>query len=77
MKIRVILVNGNWGDWMEWSVCSKTCGEGLKNRSRECNNPQPMFGGRVCLGYNTQLENCKDTECPGEISEVWNCNFAF
>ena len=65
-----ILVDGNWGEWAEWSICSKTCGEGLKNRTRECNNPTPMFGGKSCDENATDVDMCKDRECPGKTRDV-------
>ena len=61
-----ISVDGNWGKWGNWTICSKTCGEGLKNRTRECNNPTPMFGGKSCDGNSTDVDRCKDRECPGK-----------
>ena len=27
---------GEWQAWTKWSDCSKTCGEGVKTRRREC-----------------------------------------
>ena len=32
-------VDGNWGAWGVWSACYPSCGDGLKKRVRECNNP--------------------------------------
>ena len=32
-------VDGGWDNWSEWSVCSRTCGGGVLNRLRKCNNP--------------------------------------
>ena len=60
-----ISVDGNWGLWGNWSDCSKTCGEGLKNRTRKCNNPEPMYGGRSCDGSSADVGVCIDKECPG------------
>jgi len=57
-------VHGNWGKWGDWSNCSKTCGNGQKNRSRECNIPAPMHGERSCDGNATEIDVCKDRECP-------------
>ena len=42
------VVDGNWGTWDNWSICSKTCGIGTHRRIRECNNPSPKYGGRFC-----------------------------
>ena len=63
-----VLVHGNWGTWGTWSDCSKTCGNGQNNRTRECNNPAPMHGGRNCDGNMTEVDVCKDKECPGKIN---------
>ena len=38
----------------------------MKNRTRECNNPQPMFGGKSCDGNSSEADPCKDKECPGK-----------
>ena len=38
----------------------------MKNRTRECNNPTPMFGGKSCDGNSTDVDRCKDRECPGK-----------
>lgn len=32
-------VNGGWSVWTKWTECSRTCGKGVKSRSRECINP--------------------------------------
>ena len=48
-------------------MCSKTCGEGLKNRTRECNNPAPMYGGNSCNGTNQETDTCNERKCPGKI----------
>ena len=32
-------VDGGWGNWLEWSVCSRTCGGGVQCRSHKCNKP--------------------------------------
>ncbi|KAA3682147.1 uncharacterized protein DEA37_0009838 [Paragonimus westermani] len=35
-----VRVNGNWGPWGPWSLCSRTCGGGVRFSERECNNPE-------------------------------------
>ncbi|XP_045140613.1 A disintegrin and metalloproteinase with thrombospondin motifs 2 [Echinops telfairi] len=56
--------DGNWGAWSPFGSCSRTCGTGVKFRTRQCDNPHPANGGRTCsgLGYNFQL--CNPQECP-------------
>ncbi|MGH0182642.1 UNVERIFIED_CONTAM: hypothetical protein FKN15_010308 [Acipenser sinensis] len=32
-------VNGGWGSWSSWSACTRSCGAGVQNAERQCNNP--------------------------------------
>ena len=59
------LVDGGYGPWSEFSACSTTCGDGLKHRSRQCNQPAPEHGGRNCnhLGYAKEDAVCNLGEC--------------
>ncbi|XP_052715472.1 deleted in malignant brain tumors 1 protein-like [Crassostrea angulata] len=57
-------VNGGFGNWGSWSVCSKSCGGGARMRSRTCTNPSPHFGGKECSGESGQSENCNNISCP-------------
>ncbi|KAI1887191.1 hypothetical protein AGOR_G00203610 [Albula goreensis] len=57
-------VDGGWGPWSPWAICSATCGGGLKGRTRVCNSPEPLHGGRDCLGEPTDNEVCNREECP-------------
>ncbi|XP_039268950.2 hemicentin-1-like [Styela clava] len=57
-------VNGNWGTWAAFSICSVSCGGGTRDRIRTCSNPAPGFGGELCPGSNIQLDNCNAEPCP-------------
>ncbi|XP_066928499.1 properdin-like [Clytia hemisphaerica] len=58
-------VDGNWGSWSQWSICSVTCGGGKRSRVRYCTNPTPVNGGRNCLGISEISEKCGDDQiCP-------------
>lgn len=47
----LIAVDGNWGPWSVWSFGNSTCGfGGTKSRTRECDSPAPLYGGRPCDG---------------------------
>ena len=64
-------INGNWGPWFEWGVCSVLCGVGLRERRRECANPPPRFGGLPCVGPMSNVADC-DTGTPCPIHGGWN-----
>jgi len=52
-------VKGHWGRWGPWSKCSRTCGQGYKTRSRQCDDPTPLYGGQFCSGTLVQLKPCQ------------------
>ncbi|KAL4226070.1 hypothetical protein ACF0H5_014058 [Mactra antiquata] len=57
-------VDGNWGQWSDWSACS--C-HNTRIRHRDCNNPTPVGIGKYCDGNNTNTENCQQSspqQCP-------------
>ncbi|KAM7440987.1 hypothetical protein ABFA07_009879 [Porites harrisoni] len=57
-------VDGKWGAWVEWNVCSTSCGLGTQRRFRSCNKPRPAFGGRECTGPKDETRNCSQGSCP-------------
>ena len=65
MEISFVSVDGGWGEWKEWGECSKTCGRGVRRRTRPCDSPSPLHGGRKCPGGSTEKESCKRMTCPG------------
>ncbi|CAG2220304.1 unnamed protein product [Mytilus edulis] len=58
------IINGNWGSWLDWSECSKSCDGGIQYRVRHCTNPPPDPDGFHCVGSNTSERNCNPQECP-------------
>ncbi|GFS14074.1 hemicentin-1, partial [Elysia marginata] len=63
-------VDGNWGAWTAWSDCTATCGESLRRRTRECNNPSPNECGRPCPGEDAEV---KTDQCgPPTIDGNWS-----
>ncbi|XP_069051483.1 adhesion G protein-coupled receptor B2 isoform X5 [Lepisosteus oculatus] len=57
-------VHGLWEEWSPWSLCSATCGRGLRTRSRICVAPQ--HGGKGCDGQDVQTKPCNIVTCPVE-----------
>ncbi|XP_004430689.1 PREDICTED: SCO-spondin [Ceratotherium simum simum] len=59
---------GGWGLWGPWSSCSRSCGGGLRSRTRACDQPPPQGLGDYCEGPRAQGEACQALPCP-----VTNC----
>ena len=60
--INSILVDCEWGDWVEGD-CSTTCGTGEQNNTRT-KLVEEANGGN-CTGGYTNIASCLDVECPG------------
>uniref|UniRef100_A0A8C4U7D5 Hemicentin-1 n=1 Tax=Falco tinnunculus TaxID=100819 RepID=A0A8C4U7D5_FALTI len=60
-----VQVHGGFSDWLDWRACSVTCGQGVQERVRQCNNPLPANGGRKCEGPDTDVRSCHNKPCPG------------
>lgn len=58
------LVNGEWGPWSPWGVCSVTCDGGIQIRKRLCTDPAPKFGGKDCIGLGKEEQQCNTDKCP-------------
>jgi complement component 6 len=60
-------MDGAWGDWTDWSTCSKTCNSGLRIRTRKCDSPLPSsVEGQRCDGNSQEEEVCNsDVTCTG------------
>ncbi|XP_046864865.1 A disintegrin and metalloproteinase with thrombospondin motifs 9-like isoform X2 [Xenia sp. Carnegie-2017] len=64
-------VDGNWGGWLRWSKCSRSCGLGVRRRIRKCNDPRPKNGGTYCVGEWEQHSTCNLQDCPeGVVNPV-------
>ena len=47
-------------------VASKTCGGGIHNYTRVCDNPKPSCG-EECKGPGSNSTKCNDFCCPSKI----------
>ena len=52
-------IDGNWGPWSDYSQCTALCGSGTKRKTRVCDNPLPMHGGKDCVGPSFHEMECK------------------
>ncbi|XP_067418853.1 thrombospondin type-1 domain-containing protein 1 [Emydura macquarii macquarii] len=50
-----------WSLWQPWSPCSVTCGDGVRERHRECLTSLPAKPG--CVGTPTETSLCSLEEC--------------
>uniref|UniRef100_A0A3Q3MS32 ADAM metallopeptidase with thrombospondin type 1 motif, 2a n=1 Tax=Labrus bergylta TaxID=56723 RepID=A0A3Q3MS32_9LABR len=70
--------DGGWGTWSPYGSCSRTCGGGVRFRTRRCDNPAPANGGRTCFGNSYEFQLCSQEECPPltdfreDQCKVWN-----
>uniref|UniRef100_UPI00358ECF55 A disintegrin and metalloproteinase with thrombospondin motifs 3-like isoform X2 n=1 Tax=Myxine glutinosa TaxID=7769 RepID=UPI00358ECF55 len=56
-------LDGTWGGWSSFSGCSRSCGGGVKSRSRRCLSPALPFGGSSCLGLPEEFRLCNKDPC--------------
>lgn len=53
--------------WSEWTPCSKTCGPGLRARSRTCSIPDNAANVGDCREVDLlETESCNHGDCPSE-----------
>ncbi|XP_074858281.1 hemicentin-1 isoform X2 [Carettochelys insculpta] len=57
-------VDGKWATWAGWSACTVSCGGGTRQRTRDCSDPAPQFGGHKCEGSDLQIDFCNSDPCP-------------
>jgi len=64
-----------WGDWEEWSVCSKKCGGGISYRKRKCIPSKCPYSDpqhNKCYGNDYEEKKCNENCCPGMYLGVWS-----
>ncbi|XP_068166004.1 hemicentin-1 [Antennarius striatus] len=61
-----VQVNGGYSAWGGWTSCSTTCGPGVQERIRSCDDPEPANGGRACSGPGVESRGCQAGLCPGD-----------
>ena len=68
MSYFMVIVDGGYSEWSEFTDCSVSCGGGIKTRSRTCTNPVPKYFGRNCsiLGLPVETLKCQTQPCPSK-----------
>ena len=66
LLISAVPIDCQWKEFENWSACSKTCGDGMRTRSRNI-SIQQAHGGKNCTGLSTDFEVCNIGSCPGDI----------
>uniref|UniRef100_A0A3P9KVA9 ADAM metallopeptidase with thrombospondin type 1 motif, 2 n=1 Tax=Oryzias latipes TaxID=8090 RepID=A0A3P9KVA9_ORYLA len=70
--------DGAWGPWSAFDSCSRTCGGGVRFRTRRCDSPLPANGGRTCFGNSYEFQLCNQEDCEPltdfreDQCKVWN-----
>ncbi|XP_061196031.1 semaphorin-5A-like [Saccostrea echinata] len=70
-RITVLVLNGEWSVWNYWGGCSVACGSGTRQRSRNCDNPMPRYGGLACSGQSYEYSYCNTHNCPVDGGWSW------
>ena len=50
LRLEPFKIAGDWSSWGDWSTCNSSCGGGVRERRRMCDNPTPSCGGLECVG---------------------------
>ena len=74
--LNFFVVDGCWSQWGSWSCCTETCSRNVsfQNRTRYCNNPIPMLGGKLCDGksIDVQVATCNTSGIADTCFEIMN-----
>ncbi|KAJ8046666.1 A disintegrin and metalloproteinase with thrombospondin motifs 9 [Holothuria leucospilota] len=62
-------IHGGWGQWAPFGTCSRTCGGGVQQSRRECNDPVPQNGGKYCIGDRMRFRSCAIEPCPPDSKD--------
>ena len=58
-----VVVDGGWSEYEPETSCSVTCGSGVQCYARNCTNPAPACGGKMCDGPMMTQRPCDLAPC--------------
>ena len=73
----------HWGDFGDWTGCSKDCGGGRRSRFRtrvRVNMIESLSDNDDCKGYDEETEDCNSHDCRGKnLSQIFvlSLNFSY
>ncbi|CAL1279121.1 unnamed protein product [Larinioides sclopetarius] len=64
-SLRSQYISRIWSDWTPWSVCSRTCGGGVRRRNRTCRARMVEYrtSSNACIGDTVEYELCSRHAC--------------
>ena len=74
--LHTTVVDCLWSTWSDWTPCSKTCGDGVKDKSRQVQTPAQNTGA-PCNGPTRQVKSCNDQDCPGKLKDLNTSIYSF
>lgn len=60
-----------WTEWNSWGDCSVTCGQGTRQRGRECARPVDFNGKLMCDGDTYETGPCESSVPPCPMWSEW------
>ncbi|XP_076824954.1 plasminogen-like [Clavelina lepadiformis] len=60
-SMMMALMGGSWTGWSDWAPCSKSCGEGVEYKYRNCTEGTPGIG--KCSGLTWEVRSCDVGSC--------------
>ena len=62
-----------WGDWSDWTPCSRSCDYGVQERTRQC----LLLRQGNCGSSDTDRRFCRLSTCPGILLSNNSCHVKF
>jgi len=62
-RLEPFKIAGEWSSWGDWSFCTRSCGGGVRERTRVCDNPSASCGGPECVGNEMETASCNNHAC--------------